>query len=159
MIFAVCLVVALANLAAGQRWDPLACGSGFRESVTKYSENLQASIREFSTKVSQQGSSALDIQGFSKDANQLLSQVASLGDTSQALDAQRVLKINWEIIQSQLKLSRYFFNPSIGMSMFREYVSFSRSVVSLNTEFIDQVAAQCVPSNGSARLAAPTSSQ
>lgn len=155
-ILSLCLVAACASLAWGQTWDWRGCADGMSQQLTKYTQTVTSSVEEFSSAVSKQGSSALDLQGFSKDTSTLLAQVNSLTDTSQPMDVQRIMKINWEIMQTQMKLSRYFLNPALGLSMFREYMSFNQKLLAANTNFMTAVSSQCVPSNGG-RLSAAAS--
>lgn len=102
-------------------------------------------MRQLMKDLSKQGQSALNIDGMTQDADQLIQQISSMSDTSNGLDMQRIMETYYKIVQTQMKMAQQMMNPRAGLGMMQTYINFTTKLMSTNSEFLMSLSSQCMP--------------
>ena len=148
MLFAVCVAAGLVALVAGQSMNPMKCQQGVQDLTSNYTQSISRSVQDLTRELSKAGTDAMQLQGFTNDVNTLMDQMNQLADNRNGFDLQRMISVYNQILQTQMKLGRYFMNTNFGFTAMRAYFNWTSKMMQLNSDYFMSISRECMPTNG-----------
>lgn len=105
---------------------------------------MESTLSKFTNAMSQSGQSAVNVQKLTEQTTQIMKQIRSLADPS-GFNFEKTMSTWMQIVRMQTSMATSFFNPQLGISMAREYMTLMNNMMNANSEFALSMTSTCVP--------------